>query len=125
MQEKEELQQLAREWLVQKAAKEMLARAKQAYQEKYLATALKKTSDYFKLVTDNAYIGVYGPTRAQPFQVETAEHSRVSVNELSQGTVDQLNVCLRLAIVEVMNQTSQLQFIIEDALVHFYTMLRK
>ena len=119
MQEKEELQQLAREWLVQKVAKEMLARAKQAYQEKYLTTALEKTSDYFKRVTDNAYIAVYGPTKAQPFQVEAADHSRFSVNELSQGTVDQLYVCLRLAIGEVMSQKHHLPFIIDDAFVHF------
>lgn len=119
MMEKEQLQQMANKWAIQKVAKEMLVEAKRVYQEKYLATTIEKTAKYFKRLTHHAYVAIYPPTDHKPFQVETADHMRFNIEELSQGTIDQLYICLRLAIGEVMSEKHKLPFIIDDAFVHF------
>src|SRR5699024_2424283 len=53
------------------------------------------------------------------FQVEAKGNIRYTVDELSQGTVDQLYVSLRLAIAKVMMNTYQVPLLIDDAFVHF------
>ena len=53
------------------------------------------------------------------FQVESIDNIRYTVNELSQGTIDQLYVALRLAISEIMSEKHGLPFVIDDAFVHF------
>src|SRR5690625_6678163 len=53
------------------------------------------------------------------FQVEASEEIRYNVNELSQGTIDQLYVSLRLAISEAMSKEHRLPFMIDDAFVYF------
>src|SRR5699024_11480235 len=58
MMEKEQLQQMANKWAIQKVAKEMLVEAKRVYQEKYLATTIEKTAKYFKRLTHHAYVAI-------------------------------------------------------------------
>src|SRR5699024_3643224 len=70
-------------------------------------------------ITQHHYIYVYPPTEEQLFQVEAKSNIRYTVDELSQGTVDQLYVSLRLAIAKVMLHTYQVPLLIDDAFVHF------
>lgn len=117
--EKGQLAKLTKEWAILKTAKEMLDETKRKYREKHLTDVLDRTSVYFKKVTMNAYESIIPPQDGRPFQVETTDHMRYQVNELSQGTIDQLYVCLRLAISEIMSEEYHLPFIIDDAFVHF------
>lgn len=117
----EQLNKLAKEWSVLKTAKEMLIETKRNYRDKYLTKVIENASHYFKQLTGNAYKKVYAPKNELPFQVETNDGMRFTVNELSQGTVDQLYVSLRMAISEIMSEKHRLPFIIDDAFVHFDT----
>ena len=117
--EKEQLERMAREWSVLKTAKEMLSETKRDYRDKYLTRVIEVTTKYFREITGNIYTTVYAPTENSPFQVETSQHIRYTVNELSQGTIDQLYISLRLAISEIMSDDNGLPFIIDDAFVHF------
>ncbi|MFD1037652.1 AAA family ATPase [Virgibacillus byunsanensis] len=117
--EQEQLQKLANEWAVFRTAKEMLLETKRNYRDKYLSKVISKTSSYFGELTDGQYEYVFAPTEEMPFQVEAKDGVRYIVNELSQGTIDQLYVSLRLAISEVMIEEHRLPFIIDDAFVHF------
>lgn len=117
--EKEQLKTLAKEWSILKTAQEMLAETKRNYRDKYLTNVIEQTSIYFKKITGNKYNHVIPPMDGQPFQVETADRFRYEVGELSQGTIDQLYICLRLAISEIMSEKHHLPFIIDDAFVHF------
>lgn len=119
--EKVALEKLAKKWAVLKVAKEMLVETKRNYRDKYLTSVIGKTSIYFKELTADNYIQVIPPMDDKPFQVETIDRMRYEVNELSQGTIDQLYVCLRLAISEIMSKKHALPFIIDDAFVHFDT----
>lgn len=117
--EEEKLAALVIEWSVLKTAKEMLNQTKYNYRNKYLSRVLEKTSTYFSFITDNAYMKVFSPVEGQGFRVESHDEIHYSVAELSQGTVDQLYISLRLAISEVMSEEHRLPFIIDDAFVHF------
>ncbi|AVQ98575.1 hypothetical protein OBCHQ24_05985 [Oceanobacillus iheyensis] len=117
--EKEEFQQSVRKWAVIKTAKEMLVETKRKYRDKYLARVMEKTNEYFQLLTGEKYQNVYAPVEGKVFQVETTDHVRFTVNELSQGTKDQLYISLRLAISEIMSEKHRLPFILDDAFVHF------
>lgn len=117
--EQEHLRELVHEWSVLKTAKEMLARTKQTYRNKYLKQVIETTSTYFSMLTNGAYKQVFAPTDDKLFQVEAATDVRYHVNELSEGTMDQLYVSLRIAISEMMSEQHQLPFIIDDAFVHF------
>lgn len=117
--EKDELNDLAREWAVLKTAKEILTETKWRYRDKYLNQVLERTTIYFKELTNNRYTRIFTPEDGKPFLVETNDSIRYTVKELSQGTINQLYVCLRLAISEVMNKHHIFPFIIDDAFVHF------
>ncbi len=118
--EKEELEDLVRNWAVQKTALRMLQAAKNQFKDKYLALVIETAQIYFKEITANQYDTIYSPAAERSFQVENSKKKqRFYVEELSQGTKDQLYISLRFAINEVMAKTSGLPFLMDDAFVHF------
>lgn len=117
--EKDEMNQLGKKWSVVNLAHTALEKAKHSYQEKYMSEVIEWTTEYFSAITQHHYIYVYPPTEEQLFQVEAKSNIRYTVDELSQGTVDQLYVSLRLAIAKVMLHTYQVPLLIDDAFVHF------
>jgi len=117
--EKEELNKLVREWTVLKTAKEMLKETQRNYRNKHLTKVIHKTIKYFKVITGEAYTDLVAPTSDEPFRVVSAEQIWYDVDELSKGTIDQLYICLRLAISEIMSEKHKLPFIMDDAFVHF------
>ena len=117
--EKGKLNELARKWAILKTAETALLRAKKTYQDKYLHEVISYTSKYFKRLTNGNYIDVIAPTASQLFQVEANNNIRYTVDELSQGTIDQLYISLRLAIGNVMSKKFIVPFMMDDAFVHF------
>ncbi|WP_047986141.1 ATP-binding protein [Ornithinibacillus californiensis] len=117
--EQEKLMRQAREWAIQKTARELLTETKGNFRDKYLSKVLEQTTHFFQLLTENAYIHVYPPAEEKPFIVERKDRIRFTVQELSQGTINQLYVSLRLAISTVMSENLHMPFIIDDAFVHF------
>src|SRR5690625_1239425 len=117
--QRDEMNDLAQKWAVHKIALSALNQAKKTYQEKYLSEIIHITTTYFKRITNGAYEQVYAPMNKTPFQVESSSNVRYAVGELSQGTIDQLYVSLRLAIGQVMSKKYKIPFIIDDAFVHF------
>lgn len=117
--ELEKLNALAKEWAITQVAQTTLMKAKAAYQEKYLSEVIELTSKYFNKLTNGKYIHVHAPTASKLFQVEASNYIRYTVDELSQGTIDQLYVSLRLAISRVMSEKFVVPLIIDDAFVNF------
>lgn len=117
--EKGSLSDIAKQWAVHKTAKEVLTKTKWRYRDKYLYQVIDLTTVYFKELTNNQYTQIYTPEKNKPFLVEARDTLRYTVDELSQGTINQLYVSLRLAISETMNRQHQFPFIIDDAFVHF------
>lgn len=117
--EREKLLDLIFEWTMLETTMAALERSKKVYQDKYLKEVINKTSLYFAAITNGTYDKVFPPKDNQSFFVQTEDYTRFNVNELSQGTVNQLYVSLRLAISEVMSKRYHVPFIIDDAFVHF------
>ncbi|MDC3413539.1 AAA family ATPase [Terrihalobacillus insolitus] len=118
-QEKEKLNNQVKKWAVIQAAKELLHETKVAFQNKHVPMVFERTSHYFSVLTSEAYKEVYPPSKDEPIIVESKSGLRFTVDELSQGTADQLYVSLRIGFSEAMSQTHSLPFLIDDAFVHF------
>ncbi|WP_026905658.1 ATP-binding protein [Paucisalibacillus globulus] len=123
--EKEKLTTLSRQWAVYKTARDLLAVTKVNYRNKYLSKVIAKTNYFFKQITGGNYTKVDPPIGDKPFTVERDDQFRFTVQELSQGTINQLYVSLRLAVSEVMSESMHLPFMIDDAFVHFDDTRRK
>lgn len=117
--EKERLHELALEWAKYMTAYDLLTETKKNYHQTYLAKVLHRTTAYFQTLTDGAYIRIFPPSDKYPFQVECKHGIRYAVHELSQGTIDQLYVSLRIAMGVLMSGKYRIPFIIDDAFVHF------
>jgi len=117
--ERDKLEKLAKKWAVYQVAQEALQQAKETFQQKYLTEVIELTSTYFEQLTNGRYVRIYAPTASKLFQVEANNYVRYTVEELSQGTIDQLYVSLRLAISKVMSNRYSLPLMIDDAFVHF------
>ena len=113
------LNEQAKEWAVFKLVQTALQKAKQAYQEKHFANVMTLTGTYFKQLTEGRYQKVHPPEGNGLFQVEASKNMRYTVEELSQGTIDQLYVSLRFAIAKAMRDQFDLPLLIDDAFVHF------
>jgi len=117
--EREKLNALAKEWAISQTALTALKQAKDKYQEKYLAGVIRVASAYFSKLTAGRYREIFPPEAKELFQVEASNFMRYTVEELSQGTIDQLYVSLRLAISKVMSDKLVVPMMIDDAFVNF------
>lgn len=117
--EKDKLERDSEAWAILKVMQTVLLEAKKSYQEKYLTEVIEYTTQYFSQMTNGVYVSIYPPLNNKGFQVETVSMDRFNVEELSQGTIDQLYVALRLAISKVMSNKYVVPLIIDDAFVHF------
>ncbi|MBO1002916.1 ATP-binding protein [Pseudogracilibacillus auburnensis] len=117
--EHNKLNELAKKWTMLKIAQTTLFHAKKSYQAKHLTEVIAFTSTYFQQLTNGKYKKVFAPTQATSFQVEANNYIRYTVDELSQGTIDQLYVSLRLAISKAMSEKYIIPLMIDDAFVHF------
>jgi uncharacterized protein YhaN len=117
--EKEKLHEFAKEWSILKIEKEVLAKTKSRYQAKYLTKVIKETSDFLSFITGGRYEAVYPPEGDKAFSVMDAKGLRYTVDELSEGTMNQLYVALRFSISTIMTEKHHVPFIIDDAFVHF------
>lgn len=66
--EKEELEDLVRNWAVQKTALRMLQAAKNQFKDKYLALVIETAQIYFKEITANQYDTIYSPAAERSFR---------------------------------------------------------
>ena len=117
--EKEKMKSYSFEWAALKLAAESLEETKKTYHKKYMKDVISKATEYFKIITNKKYINIFPPINDSLFTVETHNYTRFKINQLSQGTIDQLYVSIRLAISSVMSEKHAVPFIIDDAFVHF------
>ncbi|MRH44119.1 AAA family ATPase [Aquibacillus halophilus] len=117
--EQDYLKSLTKQWAIHQVSKQILLETKQIFQNNYLPKVIESTSYYFNLLTGGRYINVFSPKSGNPMQVENNLGIRFNVNQLSQGTNDQLYISLRIALSEIVNKQYKLPFFIDDAFVHF------
>lgn len=116
---KAKAKELAFEWAAMKLATDTLEQTKKSFHQKYMNDVIEKASHYFNIITKSKYVAIYPPQKNKTFSVETELRTRFTIDQLSQGTIDQLYVALRIAISTVMSEKYSVPFIIDDAFVHF------
>jgi uncharacterized protein YhaN len=109
-----------RPWARLKLARSLLQEALNRFRERAQAPMVSKASSYFALVTGGAYERlITDDIGEQPVLCALRSGgARVKVEEMSEGTADQLYLALRLAALDVRRSAHpQMPLVLDDALI--------
>ncbi len=107
-------------WRVRAVACHMLAEIRDRYQRERQPETLQEASDYLERLTQGRYTRVWTPLDEDILLVDDGDGNPRSVDILSQGTREQLFICLRLALVAGFSRRGTvLPLILDDVLVNF------
>ncbi|MDQ0484685.1 ATP-binding protein [Guptibacillus hwajinpoensis] len=116
-QKEDEINALAWKWSVYKVASDLLVKAKARYQEERLPAVLKRAEHYFNVITEGRYTAIFPPSEGTGFRVMHSGGKAYKPSELSRGTVEQLYLCIRLALASI--SPIQLPIFLDDIFVNF------
>ncbi|OJG23387.1 hypothetical protein RU98_GL001882 [Enterococcus caccae] len=114
---KTEIEELALEWSAHQLAGQLLMDLLTELSEKQLPNLLKKASDYFKLLTRNAYQGLQ--LDDGQLIVIHENQQRFMLHELSTGTRDQVIMAVRFAFLYLQEQRNLCPIMIDDGWLHY------
>jgi len=109
-----------RPWARLKLARALLQEALNRFRERAQAPMVSAASSYFALITGGAYERlVTDETEEKPVLCAVrAGGTRIGVEEMSEGTADQLYLALRLAALELRRSSHpQMPLVLDDALI--------
>jgi len=112
-----ELREMAVEWASLLIAGDWIEGALRLGKEDRLPTMLNDTSEYFKRLTGGAYSRI--TFQKNGMKVQRKDGTIFLPNELSQGTVEQLYIALRLAFVKNTADIVSMPILIDDGFVNF------
>lgn len=114
----DEFQRQTRTWLVRALAEDMIQETLKEVERTRQPAVLSHASRWFGEVTEGRYQRLV--QHAGDFQVIDTHESRLEVEKLSQGTAEQLYLCLRLGLIqEFARQSANLPLIMDDVFVNF------
>lgn len=117
MELKTEIEELALDWSAYQLAGQLLMDLLTELSEKQLPNLLKKATDYFKLLTQNAYRGIQ--LNGEQLIVIREDQQHFMLHELSTGTRDQVIMAVRFAFLNLQEQRSLCPVIIDDGWLHY------
>ncbi|CEG29644.1 ATP-binding protein [Bacillus sp. B-jedd] len=109
----------AKEWAVHMLAKELLNRTVNRFKDYHLPRLLKKAGEYLEFLTGGNYSKLFVAPSGTGFVIQRADHVRFEADELSQATMEQVYVSLRLALAETIYGKLSFPLIIDDSFVNF------
>ncbi|MBO0961328.1 AAA family ATPase [Neobacillus sp. MM2021_6] len=118
-QKKFELEEAAKEWSVYCLSQQILAQTIDKYKNIHLPRMLSKAEEYMSILTDGSYNKIHLQKSGSGFLVEREDHTLFEAKELSQGTMEQLYVSIRLALATTLYEKYQFPIIIDDSFVNF------
>ncbi|MFD2443095.1 AAA family ATPase [Bacillus sp. CGMCC 1.16607] len=118
-QQKYELEEQAKIWGTYAVAKNLLTRTIEKYKVEKLPVILKKAEEYFTFLTMGSYIRIHPKEDSSGFLIERNDHTFFEANELSQATMEQIYVSLRLALATTIFEKIHFPIIIDDSFVNF------
>jgi uncharacterized protein YhaN len=111
--------QLAKTWSAQALAQALCSSARKIYEEERQPSVLKIASLYLQKMTFGRYKQVIVPMGQQELVVIDQKGERMYSSQLSQGTMEQLYLSMRFAMMEEYGQTAKLPVILDDIFVNF------
>lgn len=115
-QQKQSLTAAGRKWAVRKLAYDLLYQTKRTFQEERFPLVLREASNLFSKVADQ-YSGLE-LTEAGSLAVKDRYSRNITVEQLSRGTIEQLYLCLRLALSRHLGVQQSFPLLIDDAFSH-------
>ncbi len=112
-----ELREMAVEWASLLIAGDWIEAALKLGKEDRMPIMLQDTSDFFKRLTGEAYTSIL--FQKNGMKVKRKDGTVFLPNELSQGTVEQLYIALRLAFVKNTADIVNMPILIDDGFVNF------
>jgi uncharacterized protein YhaN len=122
---RDELEAELLDWWSLSAARALISTTLVRYERERQPVVVARASEIFSAVTDGYYTrlvprGVDSGARERGFDVLSSQGARVDAAELSRGTVEQLYLCLRLALAETFAERAvALPLVMDDVLVNF------
>jgi len=114
------LRELAQRWLVLTLSRHFLEQGRRRFEAESQPLVLQEASRYFTMLTEARYIKVMAPLEDEKLLVISHQGRHVPVDRLSRGTVEQLYLALRLALIRAYHQKGiNLPLVLDDTLVNF------
>ncbi|PAE15728.1 hypothetical protein CHH91_12245 [Virgibacillus sp. 7505] len=114
--QKQVLTAAGRKWAVRKLAYDMLSQTKRTFQEERFPKVLREASSLFSQVADQ-YSGL-ALTEAGSLVVKDRYSRDIALGQLSRGTIEQLYLCMRLALSRHLGMQQSFPLLIDDAFSH-------
>jgi uncharacterized protein YhaN len=119
-QRKYEFDEQARIWGSYAVAKHLLAKTIEKYKNEKLPFLLKRAEEYLSFLTMGSYIHIHTKENGGTgFIIERNDHTLFEANELSQATMEQVYVSIRLALATNLFDHDKFPIIIDDSFVNF------
>lgn len=117
---------LATDWSTYRVFQFVIEEVSKRYEQERQPEVLRFATEYFSQITNKKFTRVYAPLDTQQLKIESGRGSVCGVGELSQGSIEQLYLSLRLALVRtIKEQGVELPLVIDDILVNFDRHRRK
>lgn len=108
-----------RPWIQLRLAHRLLMEAQRRFQERAQGPMLERASSYFRRMTDDAFAGLRSDTldERQVLVAQRADGNMIGTEAMSEGTLDQLYLALRLAAVSLRRDAGvNLPMVLDDVL---------
>jgi uncharacterized protein YhaN len=109
----------ARDWAVAAVAKRLLQQTMHLYESEKQPDVIRQAARYFRLLTGGRYTNLFVPLGEKHIEVERADGVRFQPASLSRGTVEQLYLAMRFALVAAYRKQAVLPMVLDDILVNF------
>lgn len=118
-QERAELQRMVKDWLGYAYSEKLLEQTMKLYEEEKQPNILRIASDLFSKMTGNQYTKLITPIGSNKLRVIRADDRQFDPQSLSRGTVEQLFLAIRYALVKEYSQQYRLPVMLDDVFVNF------
>lgn len=116
---KSKLQDHARKWAIHATASHLLGKTMDYYRTVKLPKVLQYASDNFRFLTKGNYVRLLDAHNERTLMVQHADGTKFEPKELSQATVEQLYISIRVAVAQVWSDEQKLPFLMDDSFVNF------
>lgn len=116
---KSKLQNHARKWAIHATASHLLGKTMDYYRTVKLPKVLQYASDNFRFLTKGNYVRLLDAHNERTLMVQHADGTKFEPKELSQATVEQLYISIRVAVAQVWSDEQKLPFLMDDSFVNF------
>lgn len=116
---KQQMHMLAKEWGVNRIAQHICTSIRRVYEEDRQPSVLKEAGRFLHLMTNGRYQQVIAPLGQQELVVVREHGERLSSKQLSRGTMEQLYLAMRFALIQEYGKHIRLPVVLDDPFINF------